>query len=254
MHTGQLIDSIPHDDSARRDSAAVALNRMVRLAPRPTREGDWGAGVVTAVNSRQDRRTEKEIQAPRAPGKAFRNAEQAAFEHWMTRFYPSGDCESVQAQWLKSHGRVSFLDEFVDGPGDAMVGHKQPTAQPTLQPVAASEWRKGSDVPLAERVGLWHVRGHHIAITVSLAWHAGHGISFAETYEYRPAPDGAQDGEVYNELRYWQANMGAQPVEDGMRVDIRDSSTLPGLTAVRAGDMLWKRIDLIAYWRLSREA
>jgi hypothetical protein len=37
--------------------------------------------------------------------------EQSAFEVWIQRTLPSGDCESVQRQWLESSDYNDFLDE-----------------------------------------------------------------------------------------------------------------------------------------------
>ena len=39
------------------------------------------------------------------------DAEQAAFEDWLRRKFPSGDCESVHSQWLKSSDYADLLDD-----------------------------------------------------------------------------------------------------------------------------------------------
>jgi hypothetical protein len=40
-----------------------------------------------------------------------RNSERAAFEVWLYATLPSGDCESVQQQWLESDERANWLAE-----------------------------------------------------------------------------------------------------------------------------------------------
>lgn len=43
------------------------------------------------------------------------NAEQKAFEHWFYRVCPSGDCDSVHAQWLESSDWEDFNLEHEEG-------------------------------------------------------------------------------------------------------------------------------------------
>lgn len=40
------------------------------------------------------------------------NAEQRAFECWLTRTCPSGDCDSVHAQWIESSEFSDFSSEW----------------------------------------------------------------------------------------------------------------------------------------------
>ena len=40
------------------------------------------------------------------------NEEQCAFEYWMKRTDPHGDCESVHDQWANSSDYCDFIDQF----------------------------------------------------------------------------------------------------------------------------------------------
>jgi hypothetical protein len=40
------------------------------------------------------------------------NAEQRAFEDWLTRTAPSGDCDSVHSQWLESSDYEDFTSDW----------------------------------------------------------------------------------------------------------------------------------------------
>ncbi|NBB11788.1 hypothetical protein [Pseudomonas sp. SLFW] len=40
------------------------------------------------------------------------NAEQRVFEDWLVRMAPSGDCDSVQSQWLESSDYDDFASEW----------------------------------------------------------------------------------------------------------------------------------------------
>jgi hypothetical protein len=60
-------------------------------------------------------------------------------------------------------------------------------------------WRKGPDVPVAERQsGLWFVRQPNGAIHV---WQAS-SLKFVPECEYRPAPPGVKDGDAYDAKLY----------------------------------------------------
>ena len=45
---------------------------------------------------------------------AVDNAEQRVFEGWLQRTSPSGDCDSVQSQWLESSDFEDFCTEWAE--------------------------------------------------------------------------------------------------------------------------------------------
>ena len=49
-----------------------------------------------------------------SPVSAGDDAEQAAFEDWLVRVCPSGDADSVHAQWLESSDYEDFCDQAYD--------------------------------------------------------------------------------------------------------------------------------------------
>lgn len=48
------------------------------------------------------------------------NEDQCAFEHWIRRTDPHGDCDDVHDQWANSSDYYDFIDQF--GPLFVLIG------------------------------------------------------------------------------------------------------------------------------------
>jgi len=97
------------------------------------------------------------------------------------------------AEWLKSLVKKS------EPLGDLQKAI--PPAQPS-----ASAWRRGTDIPVSERVGLWHNRCADGAVFP--ARRAG-SLTF-ENLMYRHAAPGTKEGDKYDESRYATADLSAR--------------------------------------------
>jgi hypothetical protein len=65
------------------------------------------------------------------------------------------------------------------------------------KPAALPGWRKGPDVPEAERVGLWFYCGSSLSLA-----ERGNTLRFCSNLEYRPAPPGVLEGDAYSPALY----------------------------------------------------
>jgi hypothetical protein len=70
--------------------------------------------------------------------RALRDAEQSAFEDWLSRVCPSGDVEQVQAQWLESSDYLDFLELLPSPKQEGEWVEHTPTATGMVPPVLAS--------------------------------------------------------------------------------------------------------------------
>jgi len=97
------------------------------------------------------------------------------------------------ADWLKS------LDKKAAPLGDLQkaITHAQPSA---------SAWRRGTDIPVAERVGLWHHRAPGADTLVERATDCRQLGWYWDT-EYCPAAAGVERGDPYDESRYATASL-----------------------------------------------
>jgi hypothetical protein len=62
-------------------------------------------------------------------------------------------------------------------------------------------WRKGLDVPVEERVGLWFTRDHS-KTPGCLGARPAHERRWLASHEYRPAPPGVREGDAYSPALY----------------------------------------------------
>lgn len=91
---------------------------------------------------------------------------------------------------------------------------KQPAqaAQPAKQ--SASAWRRGTDIPVSERVGLWHHRAPGAANTLVERATDCRQLGWYWDTEYRQAAAGVERGDPYDESRY-AADMNARLADAG---------------------------------------
>lgn len=88
-------------------------------------------------------------------------------------------------------------------------------AKPGSDCTTVTTWRRGCDIPEAERVGLWHIRRTDPGQTPGCAVasrHIGWGLTHA-WFEYRPAAPGTKPGDDYDEARYATPQPAAAPVK-----------------------------------------
>lgn len=103
----------------------VVLGTPIRASKPQPRDGEWkplrpGYEARTLASGRQEIRptdtslaelASKPLAPPKQKPTTFSDREQAAFEEWLDRTRPDGDCESVQYQWAQSVERAAFLDQ-----------------------------------------------------------------------------------------------------------------------------------------------
>jgi hypothetical protein len=120
-------------------------------------------------------------------------AHSAANPRTTHHYHPDYDADL--AEWLKSLGKKA-----------APLGELQKAVTP-VKP-SASAWRRGTDIPVSERVGLWHVQqpAPRFGSDAKNAckWH------FDETSRYRPAAPGTNEYDKYDESRYATADLSAR--------------------------------------------
>lgn len=120
-----------------------ALGPPMRAEPAKPADGAWKPlrpGYVSRVLSGgavEVKRTDLPAQPPKQKPASFEDREQAAFEAWLISAKPSGDCESVHGQWLRSLERLEFLEQ------------EEPAAESIITPLAPSaaapiEWQSGA--------------------------------------------------------------------------------------------------------------
>jgi hypothetical protein len=124
--------------------------------------------------------------------KSLGRCEQSVFEDWLARVCPSGDVTAVQEQWLRSSDYLEWRDER------APLGELKKAITPAKP--SASAWRRGTDIPVSERVGLWYhgTPGGVVKFPAEICNHFGW---FGNT-EYIPAAPGVRLGDPYDESRY----------------------------------------------------
>jgi hypothetical protein len=121
---------------------------------------------------------------------------------------------------------ADLADMWPEKPASKTPQPAVPATQPS-QP-SASAWRIGTDIPVRERVGLWHYQddGRH----ASNAKVAGN-LLFAADDRYRPAAPGTKEGDPYDESRYTD-DLSARLADAGSAASVDGDGNLRHLVCV----------------------
>lgn len=112
-HTAGPWVIIPGDDE-------WSQGRIATIEPKPETMIETNYWTVAEVNSRRNEREANAFLIAAAPELLealegmLENEHQRKFESWLSSKSPSGDCDSVQSQWVESSDYLDFLDSYED--------------------------------------------------------------------------------------------------------------------------------------------